>query len=182
MLKLKLQYFGHLMRRANSLEKTLVLGTIEGGRRRDDRGWDRWEASLTESTWVWVSSGSWWWTRRPSMWQSMGLQRVRQNWVTELNWTELKVLPWDMLKGNTDVLLDINFKALSYLCDSLVVVVELVAVACQGPLSMRFSRQEYWRGSWFLSPEDLHDPGIKTTSPALQADSLPSELQGSPRF
>ena len=61
MLKLKLQYFGHLMQTANSLEKTLMLGNIEG-RRRDDRGWDGWMASLTQWTWVWVNSRSWWWT------------------------------------------------------------------------------------------------------------------------
>ena len=55
MLKLKLQYFGHLMRRADSLEKTLMLGKIED--RRGDRGWDGWMASPTQWTWVWVDSG-----------------------------------------------------------------------------------------------------------------------------
>ena len=57
MLKLKLQYFGHLMWRTNSFEKTLLLGKIEGGRRGDNRGWDGWMASLTQWTWVWASSG-----------------------------------------------------------------------------------------------------------------------------
>ena len=52
----------------------------------DDRGWDGWMASLTRWTWVWVNSGSWWWTGRPGMLQSMGLQRVGHNWATELNW------------------------------------------------------------------------------------------------
>ena len=52
----------------------------------DDRGWDGWMASWTRRTWVWVNSGSWWWTGRPGMLQSTGLQRVRHNWVTELNW------------------------------------------------------------------------------------------------
>ena len=56
MLKLKLQYFGHLMRRTDSLEKTLMLGKIEGRREWDDRGWDGWMASLTRWTWVWVKS------------------------------------------------------------------------------------------------------------------------------
>ena len=56
----------------------------------DDRGWDGWMASLTRWTWVWVNSGNWWWTGRPGMLQSMGSQRVRRDWVTELNWTELK--------------------------------------------------------------------------------------------
>ena len=54
-------------------------------------------------------------------------------------------------------------------------------VAHQAPLSMGFSRQEYWRGLPFPSPEDLSDPGIKPWSPALQADSLPTELQGKPK-
>ena len=86
--KLKLQHFGHLMRRADSLEKTLMLVKIKGGRKGDDRGWDCWMASSIRWTWVWVSSRSWWWTGKPGMLQSMGSQRVRHNWVTELNWTE----------------------------------------------------------------------------------------------
>ena len=69
------------MRRVDSLEKTLMLGGI-GGRRR----WDGWMASLTRWTWVWANSGSWWWTGRPGVLRFMGLQRVRHDWVTELNW------------------------------------------------------------------------------------------------
>ena len=64
-LKLKLQFFGHLMWRADSLEKTFMLGKIEGRRRR---GWQRmgWlMASLTQWTWVWTNSGIWWWTGKP---------------------------------------------------------------------------------------------------------------------
>ena len=52
----------------------------------DDRGWDGWMASLTQWAWVWVNSGSWWWTGRPGVLWFMGSQRVRHNWVTELNW------------------------------------------------------------------------------------------------
>ena len=88
MLRLKLQYFGHLMRRADSLEKTLMLGKTEKRGEGDDRGWDGWMASLTQWTWVWASSGSWWWTGKPGMLQSIALQIVRHNWVTELNRTE----------------------------------------------------------------------------------------------
>ena len=55
-------------------------------------------------------------------------------------------------------------------------------VACQAPLSMRFSRQEYWSGLPFPSPGDLPNPGIKPRSPALQADSFPTELQGKPNI
>ena len=86
MLKLKLQHFGHLMQRTDSLEKTLMLGKIEDRRRRDDRGWDGWMASLTRWTWVCVNSGSSWWTGRPGLLQFMGLQRVRHDWAPELNW------------------------------------------------------------------------------------------------
>ena len=84
MLKLKLQYFGHLMRRTDSFEKALVLGKTEGGRRR--RGWDGWMASSTQWTWVWINSRIWWWTGRRGMLQSMGSQRVGHDWATELNW------------------------------------------------------------------------------------------------
>ena len=84
MLKLKLQYFGHLMRRVDSLENTLMLGEIGGRRRRVDRGWDGWMASPTGWTWVWVNSGSWWWTGRPGVLQFMGSQRVGQDRAIEL--------------------------------------------------------------------------------------------------
>ena len=82
MLKLKLQFFGHLIRRTDSLEKTLMLGRT-GGRRR--RGWQRmrWLDSITDTwTWVWVSSRSWWWIGKPGVLQSMGSQRVRHDWET----------------------------------------------------------------------------------------------------
>ena len=91
MLKLKLQYFCHLMQRTDSLEKTLMLGKIEG-RRRGWRGWDGWMASRTQWTWVWVKSESWQWTGRPGMLQSMGLQRVRHDWATELNWVHYNIV------------------------------------------------------------------------------------------
>ena len=86
MLKLKLQYFGQLMQRVDSLGKTLTLGGIGGRRRRDKRRWDGWMASLTRWTWVWVNSRSWWWTRRPGVLRFMGSQRVGHDWATELNW------------------------------------------------------------------------------------------------
>ena len=89
MLRLKLQYFGHFMRRVDSLEKILMLGGTGGRRRGDNRGWDGWMASPAQWTWVWVNSGSWWWTGRPGMLRFVGSQRVERDWVAELNWTVL---------------------------------------------------------------------------------------------
>ena len=94
MLKLKLQYFGHLLCRADSFDNTLMLGKTErAGGEGDNRGWDGWMASSTQWTWVWVNLGSWWWTGRPGVLQFMGLQRVGHDWATELNWTEQLTLP-----------------------------------------------------------------------------------------
>ena len=59
---------------------------------RDGRGWDGWMASPTQSTWVWVNSRSRWWTGKPGVLQSMGSHRVVHGWVTELNWTDRKLL------------------------------------------------------------------------------------------
>ena len=71
---------------------------LGAGGEGDDRGQDGWMASLTQWTWVWVNFGSWWWTGRPGVLQFMGSQRVRHDWVTELNWTVaykfLQVMPF----------------------------------------------------------------------------------------
>ena len=61
---------------------------LKAGGEGPDRGWDGWMALPTRWTWVWVTSGSWWWTGRPGVLQSMGSQRVGHDWVTELNWTD----------------------------------------------------------------------------------------------
>ena len=84
-LKLNFQYFGHLMQSADSLEKTLVLGGIWGRRKRGQKK-TRWlDGMTTWCTWVWVNSRNWWWTGRPGVLRFMRLQRVRHDWVTELN-------------------------------------------------------------------------------------------------
>ena len=95
MLKLKLQYFGHLMQRVNSLKNTLMLGGIGAGGEGNSRGWDGWMASLTWWTWVWVNSRSQWWTGRPGVLHSWGRKEA---YTTEwLNWTELNVHPNDLI-------------------------------------------------------------------------------------
>ena len=86
MLKLKLQYFGYLMRRVDWKRLWCWKGLGAGGE-GDNQGWDGWMASLTWWMWVWVNSGSWWWTGRPGVLGFMGSQRVRYDWVSEL--TEL---------------------------------------------------------------------------------------------
>ena len=88
MLKLKLQYFGHLMQRTNSLEKTLMLERLKAREEGDNREWDDWIVSPTWWTWVWVGSGCWWWTEKPGLLQSMGSQRVKHDWATELKWKQ----------------------------------------------------------------------------------------------
>ena len=83
MLKLKLQYFGHLLQRPDSLEKTLMLARLKARGEGGDRGWDGWMASLTQRTWVWANTGREWRTGKPGMLQFMGSQRVRHNSETE---------------------------------------------------------------------------------------------------
>ena len=112
MLKLKCKYSGHLMRRTDLFEKTqesnqppikinkFILKKRKKEKKRswcwerlkaegegEDRGWDSWMALPTRWTWVWVNSGSWWWTGRRGVLRSMGWQRVGHNWATELNGT-----------------------------------------------------------------------------------------------
>ena len=70
-------------------KRTWCLEELGAGGEGDDRGWDGWMASLTQWAWVWVNSGSWWWTGRPGVHQFMGSQRVGHDWATELRWTEL---------------------------------------------------------------------------------------------
>ena len=89
-LKLKLQYFGYLMRRAGSFKRPWCWERLRAGGEGDSRGWDGWIASSTQWTWVWVDSGSWWWTGRPGVLQFMGSQRVGHDWVVD--WTELDSL------------------------------------------------------------------------------------------
>ena len=98
MLKLKLQYFGHLMRRVDSLERVWCWEGLGAGGTGDDRGWEGWMASRTRWTWVWVNSGSCWWTGRPGVLRFMGLQRIGLDWATELNWANKQKSVQNVLK------------------------------------------------------------------------------------
>ena len=96
MLKLKLQYFGHSCKELTHWKRLWCWEGLGAGGEGDNRGWDSWMASPTRWTWVWVHSGSWWWTGRPGMLQFMESQRVRHNWATELNWTELNIYVYNL--------------------------------------------------------------------------------------
>ena len=85
MLKLKLHYFGTWCEELTHWKRSWSWERSKAGGEGDNRGLDGWMASLTPGTWVWVNSGSWWWTGRPGVLQSMGPQRVRHDWATEVN-------------------------------------------------------------------------------------------------
>ena len=84
MLKMKLQYL-----ELTHWKRPWCWEGLGAGGEGDDRGWDGWMTSLTRCTWIWVNSGSWWWTGRPGMPRFMGSQRVCHDWVSELNWTDV---------------------------------------------------------------------------------------------
>ena len=86
-LLLKLQYFATWHEELTHLNSPWWWERLRAGGEGDDRGWDGWMASLTQWTWVWASSGKWWWTGKPGVLQSMGSHRVGYNWATELDWT-----------------------------------------------------------------------------------------------
>ena len=94
-LKMKLKYFGHLMRRTDSFEKTLILGKMRSGGAGDNRGWDGWMVSPIQWSWAWVDSRSWWWTGRPGVLQSMGSQKFGHDWATDLTDWLIQKLLWN---------------------------------------------------------------------------------------
>ena len=102
MLNLKLQYFGHLMWRTDSLEKTLMLGKIED-RNRGGRQRMRWTCPPIQWTWVWASPGSWCWTGRPDVLQSTGSQRVLPqvvSWLLLPWWAIVRICPLELKEGH----------------------------------------------------------------------------------
>ena len=85
MLQLKLQYLATSCEELTHWKRLWCWEKLGAGGEGDDRGWDGWMASPTQWTWIWVNSGSWWWTGRPGVLRFMGSQRVRHDWATELN-------------------------------------------------------------------------------------------------
>ena len=104
MLKLKLQYFG---KELTHWKRHRCWERLKAGGDGDNRESDGWVASPTQWTWVWVDSGSWWWTGKPGVLQSMGSQRFGHDWVVELNWTGPEptkfLCPWDSPGKDTGV-------------------------------------------------------------------------------
>ena len=150
-MMLKLQSFGHLIQRTDPFEKTLMLGKIEGRRRRGRQGM-RWMTPLTQWTWVWVNYGSWWWTGRPGVLQSMGCKESdtaeRLNWTVIIKKKKLKK-KCQVASVTSDSLQPSKLEPTVFLCP------------------WGFSRLEYWIRLTCPSSGDLPYPGIERTSPAL---------------
>ena len=141
----------------------------------NNRGWDGWMASPAKRTRVWANSWRQWRTEKPALLKSMEWQSQHH-----LAAEQQQNSGYNSLCCEKTSLLLIYFTHV-YVCQSLRHVQLFVtpcAEACQAPLSMGFSRQEYWSGSPFPSPGDLPYPGIEPRSPALQADSSLSEPPG----
>ena len=118
MLKLKLQCSGHLMRRLTHRKRLWCWEGLGAGGEGDNRRWDIWIASPTRWTWVWVNSRSWWWTGKPGVLQSMGSQKVRHDWATELNcWWQTSTVKVRVMQGDLRGPLELCFctwKLMSY--------------------------------------------------------------------
>ena len=133
LLKLKLQYFGHLVWRLTHWKRLWCWEGLGAGGEGDYRGWDGWMASPTWWTWVWVNSGSWWWTGRPGVLWFMG---CKESDTTEwLNWTELNVFMLKPLSSALDFCW--KWKLLSHV---------QLSVTPWTIQSMEFSSPEYWSG------------------------------------
>ena len=153
------------------------LGT---GGEGDDRGWDGWMASLTLWTWVWVNSGSWWWTGRPGMLRFTGSQRVGHNWGTELSWTEdtiviIKDVPNHNLNRKNLVLILSLILLLVYLIPSLCSFSEfLFCFRSSRAIGEAFERFFFPNSSWGLKKKNCNKNLLRDFpgSPVGKKDSV----------
>ena len=161
MLKLKLQYFGHWCEELTHLKRLWCWERLKAGGEGDDRGWDGWLALLTQWTWVWASSGSWRWTGKPCMLQSMGSQRVRHNWTD-----------WYSKQNKEDI-----FMAITVLVSvtSVVVVTGVYNCVFQNSFCISFALSKHLICSWFLvwwGDPNLHSWRISVTNSPFWIGSI----------
>ena len=117
-------------------EPEIILSTSVG--EGDDRGWDGWMALPTRWTWVWVNSGSWWWTGRPGVLQFMESQRVGHDWATELNWTDWIIKKARESQKKTSISASLNMPKTS--------TVQIITNC--GKFFKRWDYQTTWPVSW----------------------------------
>ena len=111
---------------------------LGAGGEGDDRGWDGWMASPTQWTWVWVNSGSWWWTGRPGVLWFIGSQRVGHDWVTDLNWTDWRIF-------NLIVQLSQEKEEIAFLTSGLTCLLPILISRTSSPVSDYYSQHRGYR-------------------------------------
>ena len=167
MLKLKLQYFGYMMQTTDSLEKTgkdgKCWGKLKAGEEGDNRIWDNWMASPTQWTWVWASSGSWWWTGRPGVLQFMGSERVGQDWATEqqhtCNYFHFSIIESSFLFIYLPLKLaqtHVHWVSHLILCRPLLLLPSVLPSirVFSKESALRMRRPKYWSFSFIISPSN----------------------------
>ena len=130
------------------------------------------------NTWTWANSKRWWGTERPGLLQSMGSQRVRHDWATEQQQPPPMEKVTMLSNGKGEYLKYIVKKVQVKLLSCVQLFSTPWTIAHQAPLSIGFSRQEYWYGWPFLSPGDLSHPGIEPTSPEMAGGLFTTEPPG----
>ena len=138
MLKLRLQYFGHLMRRAEHLIRPWYWERLRAGGEGDNRRWDGWMAPLTRWIWVWVNSGSWWQIGRPGVLWSMGSQRVGHYWASDLNWTE---------DHNVHIIMAILWFLFKWKCKGQILSQDTLLLQC-GFSTSKYIQHQYKHSLW----------------------------------
>ena len=151
MLKLKVQDFGHLMQRADSLEKILMLGKTDGGREGGDREWDGWLASPTQWTWIWANSRKEWWAGKPGVLPGVAKSRT---WLS--SWTASPMCPPLLRCSVYSLPLCVSRACSSSIpCDNfliykMVIIPPLISLGCYED-EIHLSINIYWRGKCFLN-------------------------------